>query len=152
MLGGFQVGPFQLAYQQIAPASGPSPSGGWEPRYGFLYEYEREMARRSRARKKRKDDEEEALKVEDQISREIAQLLHEQERKDAERADLQRLKNLVTQYRQIAQAQVSPRVAEAMARAIAQENFSALQALDRELERMFDEEAMAVLMILLNED
>lgn len=124
------------------------PSGGW----GFYIAYEQELRRREKMRRKRLEDEEEALKAQDAISREIAQLLHEQERKDAERADLARLKALVAQYRASDLTDLAPRVIAAYTRALVQENFSALEALDRELRRQMEEEEMAVMLLLLADD
>lgn len=151
MFGGFQVGPFQPlpAYQQVSQAQpATQPSGGWP----FYIAYEQELARRQRACRKRLEDEEEALRVQDAISREIARLLHEQERKDAERADLARLKALVAQYRESDLKDLAPRAAVAYARALLQANFSALEALDRELRRQMEEEEMAVMLLLLADD
>lgn len=119
---------------------------------GFALAFEREMLRRERERRKRLKDEEDAREAEDEISREIAQLLHQQEAIDAERRDFERLKKLVIEYRAESLTEFSPRVVTAYERALAQQNFSAMQALYRELARQMDDEDIAVLMMLLNED
>ena len=75
-----------------APASADQPSGGWWQ--AFERDYERHKARR-------KHEEEENSEVEaipDSVAREIAQLLREQEAKDAERAELDRLRSIARSY------------------------------------------------------
>jgi hypothetical protein len=153
MIPGFQVGPYQPlpAYQQVG-GTVVQPSGGWEPkRRYFLYAYEAQLLRRRAEEERRLQLLEESKAIDEPISREIAELLRKQEAIDAERADLARLKGLVAQYRSEGIQDLAPRVAAAYARALAQENFSALQALDRELRRQLDEEELALVMILLTE-
>lgn len=153
MFGGFQVGPFQKlpAYQQVGGAATVQPSGGWEPRH-FLYAYEAQLRRRREEEERQRQLLKESKAIDEPISREIAELLRKQEAIDAERADLARLKGLVAQYRSEGIQDLAPRVAAAYARALAQENFSALQALDRELRRQLDEEELAVMLLLAMED
>lgn len=120
---------------------------------GFFVSFEREMERRRRERRKRQEDEEEAQRIAEDRDRQIAAFLHEQEAKDAERDELARLGSLVTQFAD-SQAQVAfnERVAKAFARALAQQNASALLALEREVGRQMEEEEFAVLMALALDD
>jgi hypothetical protein len=117
----------------------------------FLYHYEREMARRRREKRRRDEAEEEARRLQDQVDREIALLLRRQEEEDARQAELERLRSLVRKYsRQQLDMELSERAIVAYTRVLAQENFSALEALERELARHLEEEEQAVLMLLLN--
>ena len=83
-----------LASSGVLLASGyaPDETGGWWA--AFERDYERHRARRKR-------EEEENAEIEaipDVVSREIAQLLREQEAKDAERAELERLRSIARAY------------------------------------------------------
>jgi hypothetical protein len=135
----------------IVVSLGPQPVVG-SSSGGFLHEYERAHAVRIRKRREREEREAEAERLADETSREIAQLLHEQEAKDEERADLERLRELARVHRQEAATELTERVRRAYARVLLQENLSALEALDRELRRQLDEEEIAALMLLLNDE
>lgn len=112
-------------------------SGGWE----FLYTYELHLKRRREEELKRQELEEETERIEAKLDREIAQLLREQEAKDAKRADLERLKSLAKQNADIESARrYSERVAEALARAIEENSLKAAARLDKELKRALAEE------------
>ena len=83
-----------LASSGVLLASGyaPDETGGWWA--AFERDYERHRARRKR-------EEEENAEIEaipDVVSREIAQLLREQEAKDAERDELERLRAVARSY------------------------------------------------------
>lgn len=109
---------------------------------GFVYAYERELARRRRERKKRQEREEEAERIEEETSREIARFLHEQEANDARRAELQRLSELVETYaRRGTEAALSERVQKAISKAATKQTAWALYALERELKRAQEEES-----------
>lgn len=75
-----------------APVTQTDATGGWWPDY--------EGVRRQRERKRREIEEAEAetQQLQDAADREIAALLHAQEAKDAERADLARLQRLADTY------------------------------------------------------
>jgi hypothetical protein len=112
---------------------------------GFVYAYEREMARRRRERKKRQELEEEAQRIEEETTREIARLLHEQEAKDARRAELDRLSRLVDAYaRRGDEAALSERVQKAIKKAAEKQTAWALFALEREMARAQEEEEFAL--------
>ena len=120
-------------------ATTEQPTGGWL----FHNAYEAELARRRKRKREREALEQETEQIQDDLDRAIAQELRKQEAIDEKRDNLNRLKELAKQHADLEAArQYSERVATAYARAIAQENFSALEALDRELQRARDEEDM----------
>ena len=128
-----------------APDSLPAGSGG------FLYEYGLYLRRAAKKRRRQKELEEEARALKDKVDREIAELLRLQEAEDEKRDNLARLQRLVQKHSKDA-LELSDRAKIAYVRALTQANFSALEALDRELQRMIEEEEITALMILLNED
>jgi hypothetical protein len=120
-------------------------SGGW-----FIASaYERQLLERKRRRQEIEEAEEAAESIEDEVSKEIATLLHKQERIDAERDHFEDLRALVRNY-QPTEA-LPQRVSDAIAKAQAQETMSALRQLDKELKRMLEEEELAVLLLMLND-
>jgi hypothetical protein len=119
-------------------------SGGW----AFYLRYEQERERR---RKKRREQQEAEDAVEElpPVEKEIAQILHKQERIDESKKELERLKGLVQEFRDI--PLLSEKATEALERARQRGLRSDLAKLDRELKRMLEDEEMAVLMLLLND-
>lgn len=118
---------------------------------GFFIEYELYSLRK---RKRRRDEERaqaEADQIQLELDREIAKLLREQEAKDAERDDLARIQSLADQYAGTRQP-VTRRVSTALLKAYEERSRNALEQLEREIFRMQEEEEMAVLQILLNDD
>lgn len=112
-------------------------TGGW----AFHNDYELELRRRRKRKKEQDELEAETERIENEVDRSIAQLLREQEAIDAKRDDLNRLKELAKKHADLEAArQYSERVATAFERALAQGNFSAMEALDRELQRARDDE------------
>jgi hypothetical protein len=110
---------------------------------GFFVDFERHMRRRDDGRRKREEDEEQAQAIADTTAREIAAFLHAQEARDAERAEIERLRSLVRQYADLqAQEAFTERVWQAFSRAVSQENASALLAFEREMTRMLEEEEL----------
>lgn len=136
----------QEAAEPPAPAPAPveSNSGGWA--LFFRYEQERERRRR---RKRELEEAEEATQELPPVDKEIAKLLHKQERIDAEREHLERLRTLVREY-QPTEA-LPQRVSDAILKAQTRETMAALRQLDKALRQMMEEEEMAVLMLLLND-
>lgn len=123
-------------------------SGGW------FFEFESHRERRRKRQQELDDAEEEAEKLQNKIDREIAQLLHEQERKDEKRKDLERIKSLVKRYESVTPAEISSeRVLKALAEAKKKATTANLERLQREFERMCQEEDdfLALVMILANE-
>jgi TolA-binding protein len=130
---------------QVEEPSEPAGSGG------FLYDYGLYLRRAAKKRRRQKELEEEARALKDKVDREIAELLRLQEVEDEKRDNLARLQRLVQKHSKDA-LELSDRAKIAYVRALTQANFSALEALDRELQRMIEEEEITALMILLNED
>lgn len=116
---------------------------------GFLYAYELEQTRRRRKKREQEDLEEESRALRDKVDREIAVLLRAKEAEDERQAELVRLQKLVAGHSS-ERLELSDRAKVAYVRALTQANFSALEALDRELQRQLEEEDAAVLMLLLN--
>lgn len=121
------------------------PSGGFWPDYGHF------SHGRGGWKRRHQQIVAELAKITDTVEREIATLLHQTEAEAAELADLHRLQQLVQKYSRDA-LEMSDRAKIAYVRALTQANFSALEALDRELQRMLEEEEVTALMLLLNDD
>lgn len=116
---------------------------------GFWNHLDLQGARRRKRLREIEEAEEESQRLKDETDREIALLLREQERKDEFRANLERLNALIRRHLdREAEAAMSERVQKALARAMAQESVSALIALQRELDRMLEEEEVAIIMLL----
>ena len=147
MIGGFQVGPFQLAYQQVVTAVNEV-TGGWLAYNDFQRQIQRRRALLAEAERLRREAMEEAR--ENAVHREIARKLHEQLRKEQEQEELDRLRRLVDKYDKL--AGTSDSVQLAFMKAKSERTFSRLQALQRELIRAQEEEEMALLMILLADE
>lgn len=129
------------AFSVTVTASTSRPSGGW-----FDGAYDRELVRRQKARMEQREREEASERIEEPVTREIASLLREQEAKDAKRAELERLGALATKYgKDQAQTEYGERVAAALERAVEQGNYSALEALDREIQHARSDEEMLLL-------
>lgn len=124
-------------------------AGGWPI---FAMHYEQELSRRRRERQRQLEIEDDAEQIPEEVSREIAALLHEQEAKTARRQELERLRDLAaTLGAEEAERQLGQRVAAALTRAVERGNYSALEALDREIKRATDDEEawlLAITMIL----
>ena len=128
------------------PEEAEQPSGGWL----FLNTYEAELQRRRAREKARRELEEETERIEDALDREIGQLLRKQEAIDDKREDFDRLAKIAKANADLEAArQYSERVAAAMARVIAQGNYSAIEAFDREIKRAREEEDFIVLALML---
>jgi hypothetical protein len=135
------------AYQSDVTAT-VEEGGGWAP---FLSKYEKDLERRRRRDRERRLLELETAEIQDELDRAIAQELRKQEALDAKRQDLDRLSALARTADLEAARQYSERVAVAFARAVTQGNFSAMEALDRELQRARDEEEFLMLSMLMDD-
>lgn len=149
--GGSQVSPGSSVQITVSLGDQPAPPTQDTFSGGFLYAYEREQARRRKKRREQEEREEAARELQDKVDREIAELLARQEAEDERRAELDRLQRLVRDHSRD-QLQLSNRAKVAYVRALTQANFSAMEALDRELQRMLEEEEVAALMLLLNDE
>lgn len=127
----------------IVVSLGPQPvddtaTGGW----AFRNYYEAELQRRKARERLRKKLEEETEQIQDELDRAIAQELRKQEAIDDKREDYKRLADLAKANADLEAArQYSERVHTAFARVLAKGNYSAIEALDRELKRAKEEEA-----------
>ena len=88
--------------------------------------------------------------IPDQISAQIAHLLHVQEEKDLERASLAGLQAIADEYKGRV-VDCPERVKEALKNAQTKRTFGALQALKREADRAMDEQDLALVLLLINE-
>lgn len=126
-----------------APVTPPSDgAGGWS----FYLRYEQERERRRRKRREQ-EEAEEAVKALPPVEKEIAQILHKQERADELKSELERLKTLVKEH---ADASLPSRAASAFERAYQRQTVSSLLNLERELRKMMEEEENLILMLLLD--
>jgi hypothetical protein len=126
------------------------PSGGW-----FNLRYEQELRRRAAIRAKQRKLDEETAAIPQPVDREIGLLLREQEAKAQKREELERLRDLAVRLDSArARLDYGERVSKALERAIQKGNYSALEALDREIQRAQDEEesAMLAITLLIGED
>lgn len=121
----------------VQPSAAEESSGGW----AFHNDYELELRRRRKRKKERDELEAQTEQIQNELDRAIAQELRKQEALDEKRDNLNRLKELAKKHADLEAArQYSERVAIAFERALAQGNFSAMEALDRELQRARDDE------------
>lgn len=143
--GGFQVGPFQRAFQQVVVETG---GGFWEA-------FERVGRRRKRRLEELEEQEQELQQIKDETDREIALLLKEQERQETEEQERSRLAELARRYTtERSKDLFGDRIAKAMARAAVQGNFSAIEAFLREVQKAQEEELFLInaTIIMLEED
>lgn len=114
-------------------------SGG----YGFLNSYD-SYRQKKRRRKKRLGELLEQLKELDPVDREIAELIHKDDEREQQEASIAELERLVAQSfsnKAIPEIKAyNERVAKAFTRAYMQGNYSAYEALEREMERAREEE------------
>lgn len=124
----------------IAAAVVDTGGGGWA-----MVEY---FDRQRRERKRKEQEQEEAEEaLQSEIDRSIAQLLHKQEQEDDKRQELERIKSLVAQYADTTDVG-SDRVNLAIQEAKAKQTRASLEKLQREFERMMEEEEMVVMITL----
>lgn len=123
---------------------------------GFFVAFDREVARRRKRLKELEEREEETERIQAETDRQIAELFRAQEREATEREENERLQRLAKQYRTDAAIEaLGERTAKALSRAAVQGNFSAIEALIREVQRAIEEEQFmlqaAILAIELND-
>lgn len=145
---------WKAVWTQVPPSPTPSPApaptvtGG-----GFFYAAEMHRLQRRRRLEEERRREEEADEIQAKLDREIAKLLREQEERDAERRDLERIQALADEYAGRASREGVPRsVTAAILRAQEERTFNALQQMQREIDRMFEEEEAHISALLLLDD
>lgn len=120
----------------------PSGGGGWWPDFDHV--------RHTRAKRKRELEQQarEQEAIADEQAREIARLMREQEAKDAERADLERLQKLADTYATKVPDFPKP-VRLAILNAQDARTKNSLQQMQRMVEQMEEEEMLAIQSVLL---
>lgn len=123
-----------------------------QPSGGFVYisAYERRLRKFEEEQRRLEEAKASESLIQDELDAQIAALLHEQEAKDLERADLARLQALADEYKGRT-PDVPMRVQKALIEAQERRTFGALQALKRETDRMLEEEEFVLLLLLINE-
>lgn len=116
----------------------------------FLSAFEAELSRRQLEQRAREERELASRAIDDQVTRDIALFMRQQETQDARRAELERLHGLIQEHARDPGIDLADRARVAFTRALMQGNYSALEALEREVSRQFEEEEHAVLMLLLH--
>jgi hypothetical protein len=122
------------------------PTGGWL----FLNQYNAEQQRRRARERRRKELEEETEQIENELDRNIAQLMREQEAIDDKRKDLERLAELAKANADIEAAkQYSASVAAAFEKALIEGSARSMVALERELKRAAEDEEFLLTALLM---
>lgn len=116
---------------------------------GFWPDYEHVQRQRRKRQREIEEAEEETQRLKDETDREIAKLLHEQEQKDADRADLTRLQKLADQYATQAPAELPKLARIAILNAQDARTRNALEQMQRVIEQSLDEEMVAIQQVLL---
>lgn len=127
------------------------PTGGWI----FLSMFDAFRQRKVEDEEQRKKRLEAINKIDNDLDREIAQHLQQDLQKEDRERELQKLESLVAQSFSnqdlpLARA-YNERVAKAFVRVAVQGNFSAIEALEREMERVREEEEVLLLALALLE-
>lgn len=124
-----------------------SNAGGW----GFWNQAEQHRMERERRRKRELEIEEETRDIEEAQAREIAKLLREQEERDADRAELQRLQQLADRFSG-KKIDLPKRVASALINAQVERSRNSLLQLQREVAQAMDEEEAILIALLMISD
>lgn len=127
-------------------------TGGSEvqPSGGYLEAYDDQRRRHRSELRQLEEAKESESSIQSELDAQIAALLHEQEAKDLERADLARLQALADEYKG-RQRDVPERVNAALLAAQERRTLGSLLALRRETDRTMEEEELVLLLLLLNE-
>lgn len=129
-----------------ADAPPPAPTVTDSNSGGYFFDIDAHYMRR-RVRKQR-EEELELDEIQAETDREIARLLHEQEAKDADRADLERIQAIADRYAGTRQP-VPRNIAASLLKAQEERSRNALEQLQREIERQLEEETIAIAAMLL---
>lgn len=142
---------FAASGADAPPTPTPTPDATVTGGYAFFNDYDAYRQRSSRRKRDERKTQAEVEEIQAELDRNIAQLLHAQEARDAERDELQRIQALADRFAGTRQS-VSRRVAASLLKAQEERTRNALQQLSREIERMIEEEEVAVIQLLLNDD
>jgi hypothetical protein len=144
---GSMVGSGSITFNGSAYVPVSDAGGGYD-----LYYLAHDYAKRRKAQIERQKEEEEAEEaLKDSIDREIARLMHEAERREVESRELSRLKELVRKYEEQSVIEGENQRIKSALEAAQAGTFSVFDRLQREIERMFEEEEYAVLLLLLDD-
>lgn len=111
---------------------------------GFFFDFDRYSARR-RKRQRELDEAEEAVESLAPVDAEIARFLQAQERRDETRAQVEQLYALAEKAKR---QDMSARAYAALLAAQEKQTSGALEALEREMDRMHEEEEFALMLLL----
>ena len=115
---------------------------------GLTGAYDAWKAQQERDRKRRQREREAAEDADDPVTAEIAALLHEQAEREAQAAELERLRALVAALEPQTSTLASDRIQAARQRLEAAQTRAALEAYARELTRALEEEEFLALVTL----
>ena len=126
-----------ISVAEVEEAEPEAFTGGW------AFEYQNEVVRRAKKKKELEELEEKAEKIADDLERQLAIEIH-QEEKDKERlAELKRLTKIAEKHEK-AVTELGERVTKAYERAIIKQTFSAMEALERTIRQAKEEEDFLV--------
>jgi hypothetical protein len=111
-----------------------------KPTGGFFFDYDREILKRRKDREEREELEENAEDIKEDLDRAIALEFRKKESDQARINELERLSDLAKQHQTEIKEKMSDRVIMTVERAIEKGNFSAMEALDRQLKGVKEEE------------
>ncbi len=139
----------QDAVQPPVVVETDSSAGGWH----WAAHYERNLAERRRRRRELEEAAEAVEQIDDTVDHEIAELLLKARRDEERIADLEKIRQTLNEFADAkAEAATSLRLRGAYNRARLRQTSNALRKFDKELKRVLEEEEMAVIMLLVNED
>lgn len=107
---------------------------------GFWFDYDREYIRRKAKQEELEEARRKAKLLQNAIDREIAELLQAEEKEKARLEELKRLSELANKHQRTVTFELGQNVAKAAQRAQKQGNFSAMEALERNLRIAKEEE------------
>ena len=124
-----------------------------QPTGGFFLDFDRELFRRRKEERERDELEETSKAIQDELEREIALEFRKKESETARIDELRRLNEIVREHQETIRENLNQRVIVAAERSLKQGNFSAMEALDRELKKVKEEELFIIqaLAIIINQ-
>jgi predicted RNase H-like nuclease (RuvC/YqgF family) len=119
---------------------------------GWWFGYDQEIQRREEDERLRLKRLEEAKQIKDKLERELALEYRKIEAEESRKAELNRLRKLSERHSREIRDNLGERVYNVVERAVVQQNFSAMEALDREMKQIREEELflMQALMVAIN--
>lgn len=135
------------AGEAIVEAVVATATTGWK----FLMDFDRFRKKRDEEEEERRRTKELVKEIESEVDREIAQLLQQDIADDVRKREIEELERLIAENAtpQDFIAAEAHNVAKAFARAALQKNFSAIEALERELDRKIEEDEFLLLALVI---